>query len=183
MGFKKWFGDKGGDGESQSYVEHTLASMGVGFLVDYDLKTWEVTGVGTYDYDGYQTEEWELTADAEVHFLERALQDGSASWTMSRAIDFNAIEGDIAATVAATGDPPESVRLEGLDYAGEESDAGLFRAGGEGEGREFVSWSYASADGQLLFISQWGEREFSAYAGIPVEEYQFTDILPAGEKQ
>jgi hypothetical protein len=73
------------------------------------------------------------------------------------------------------------VRFAGLEYVGEESDAGLYRAGREGDGREFVSWSYAAADGQLLFLSQWGEREFSAYAGIAVEEYQFTDILPAGE--
>jgi len=181
MGFKRWFGDKGRDEEPHAYVEYTLATMRVGFLVDYDLKTWEVTGVGTYDYDGYHTEEWEMTADRQVHFLERAIEDGRAVWTLSHAIDFNAIEGDIVAAVAATGDPPESVRFAGLEYVGEESGAGLYRAGGEGEGREFVSWSFAAADGQLLFISQWGEREFSAFAGIAVEEYQFTDILPAGE--
>ena len=181
MGFKKWFGDKDRDEESHAYVEYTLATMQVGFLVDYDLKTWEVTGIGTYDYDGYRTEEWELTAGSDVYFLERARADGRTVWTLSHAIDFNAIEGDIAAAVAATGDPPESLRFEGLEYAGEESDAGIYCADGEGEGREFVSWSYAATDGQLLFISQWGEREFSAYAGIVVEEYQFTDILPAGE--
>ena len=40
MGFKRWFGDKGRDEEPHAYVEYTLATMRVGFLVDYDLKTW-----------------------------------------------------------------------------------------------------------------------------------------------
>ena len=33
-----------------------LGAMKVGYLVDYDLKTWEVTGYNTYDYSGFETE-------------------------------------------------------------------------------------------------------------------------------
>jgi hypothetical protein len=33
----------------------------------------------------------------------------------------------------------------------------------------------------VLFISQWGPQDFTAYAGEYVEEYQFTDILPRAE--
>ena len=55
-----------------------------------------------------------------------------------------------------------------------------YRKGGDGAEREFVTWSFAAEDGLLLFINQRGDRDFSAYAGSAVEEYQFTDILPAG---
>ena len=182
MGFKKWFGSSDDETAELAYVEYTLGIMQVGFLVDYDLKTWQVTGYGTYDYDGYETEEWELTADRQVHFLERGEEDGKQIWTLTRAIDLGEIEGDIAAAIIAADDPPEEVRFEGRTYEGTESSAGLYRKGGDGAEREFVTWSFAAEDGLLLFINQRGDRDFSAYAGSAVEEYQFTDILPAGRE-
>lgn len=180
MGIKKWFGSSEDDAEP-AYREYTLATMRVGFLVDYDLKTWQVTGVGTYDYDGFVTEEWELLADGEVNFLERAVEDGKASWTLTRSINPGDIEGDIVAEIIANEDPPEVVRFAGRKYEGSESSAGLYRKDGEGEGREFVNWSFEAAAGRVLYVSQWGERDFAAYEGEYVEEYQFTDILPVEE--
>ena len=180
MGLRKWFGGRQSEDE-QAYEEYSLGTMKVGFLVDYDLKTWQVTGYGTYDYDGYVTEEWELRAGEEVNFLERAVEDGRAFWTLTRAIGMDEIAGDIAGAIAADGDPPEVVQFAGERYEGSESGAGLYRKDGAVEGREFVNWSFAGDRRKVLFISQWGERDFAAYAGSEVEEYQFTDILPGGE--
>ena len=180
MGFKKWFGD-GGEEAEHTYREYTLATMQVGFLVDYDLKTWQVTGYGTYDYDGFVTKEWELQADGGVNFLECAVDDGKTEWTLTRSIEPSEIDGDIMGEIIANEDPPEIVHFAGRSYTGTESGAGLYRKNGEGDGREFVNWSFEAADGRVLYISQWGEREFAAYEGECVEEYQFTDILPAGE--
>lgn len=181
MGFKKWFGDGADEPEQEPYREYTLDTVKVGFLFDYDLKTWQVTGYATYDYDGYVTREWEIQADGAVNFLECAIDDGEASWTLTRAIDVGDIEGDIMAEIIAHEDPPEVVRFAGQSYEGTEGSAGLYRKNAEGEGREFVIWSFESGEGRLLFISQWGEREFSAYEGENVQEYQFTDILPVEE--
>ena len=178
MGLKKWFGAAE---QEEAYQEYTLSTLKVGFLVDYDLKTWQVTGYGTYDYDGFVTEEWNLTADSEVNFLERAVDDGKTFWTLTQAIEVAQIEGDIANAIIANHEPPEEVRYGDQTYTGTESGAGLFLEGGEGAGREFVTWSLEGADGRVLFISQWGERDFSACEGCRVEEYQFTDILPAAE--
>ena len=180
MGLRKWFGGRQ-DEEESTYQEYSLSTMKVGFLVDYDLKTWQVTGRGSYDYEGYSTEEWELQADDQVRFLERAVEDGKAYWTLTRAIGIDEIDGDIAAAIIADGDPPETVRFEGDEYVGSTSDAGLYRKDGTDTEREFVNWSFEGEEGKVLFISQWGERDFAAYAGLEVEEYQFTDILPVEE--
>ena len=180
MALRKWFGGRQSEDE-QAYEEYSLGTMKVGFLVDYDLKTWQVTGYGTYDYDGYVTEEWELRADEEVNFLERAVEDGQAHWTLTRAIGIDEIEGDIAAAIIAAGDPPEVVHFAGDEYVGSTSEAGLYRKDGTDAEREFVNWSFEGEEGKVLFISQWGERDFAAYAGLEVEEYQFTDILPVEE--
>ncbi len=180
MGLRKWLGGRPNE-DQPTYQEYSLSTMKVGFLVDYDLKTWQVIGRASYDYEGYTTEEWELQADDQVRFLERAVEDGKAYWTLTRAIGIDAIEGDIAAAIIAAGDPPETVRFAGDEYVGNTSDAGLYRKDGSDAEREFVSWSFAGAEGRVLFVSQWGERDFAAYAGLEVEEYQFTDILPVAE--
>ncbi len=183
MGLRKWFGGRQSEAEDEpAYKEYSLSTMRVGFLVDYDLRTWQVTGRGSYDYDGYTTEEWELQADGQVCFLERALEDGQAYWTLTRAIGIGEIEGDIAAAIIANGDPPDAVQFAGDEYVGSASEAGLYRKEGVDAEREFVNWSFEGAEGQVLFISQWGERDFAAYAGMEVEEYQFTDILPVEEE-
>lgn len=179
MGFKKWFGKKE---EEEVYQDYTLDGMQQGYMVDYDLNTWEVIGCNTYDYDGYLTKEWELRCGEDVRFLERGKEDGKVSLTLTRRIQVNQIQEPVVDTVLAEEDPPEEVHFEGNLYAATESGAGLFREGGSGEGREFVNWSFEGEENRVLFISQWGERDFAAYAGEYVEEYQFTDILPGAEE-
>ena len=181
MGFKKWFG-KEDDDQEESYLDLTLERMKVGYMVDYDLKTWEVIGCNTYDYDGFPTREWELRSGDEVCFLERGVEDGKVELTLTRRIQVNQIEEPVADTIIAEEDPPQEVHFDGRLYAAVESSAGLFREGGTGEEREFVNWSYEEGEDRVLFISQWGEREFAAYEGEYVEEYQFTDILPGAEE-
>ena len=67
MNFRKLFGrDKE---EEEAYQDYTLDTMKKGYMVDYDLQTWVVTGYTTYDYDGFITQEWELRGGDEVRFL------------------------------------------------------------------------------------------------------------------
>ncbi len=67
VNLRKWLGRSDDD---SVYEDLTLARMKVGYLVDYDLMTWEVVGYNTYDYDGFITREWELKSVNEVRFLE-----------------------------------------------------------------------------------------------------------------
>jgi len=169
--------------DAEEYREATLDTMQVGYMVDYDLQTWEVSGYGTYDYDGFISREWELRASEDLHFLECSKEDGRLHWTLTSAVEIGGIDGDIVSVIQKQGDPPETIYYNNKDYKGTESGAGLYRENGEGEGREFVVWSFEAADGHLLFINQWGETEFSAFVGHQVEEYQFTDILPIVQEQ
>ena len=174
---KKFWGRQ----DDEVYQEHTLSTMEKGDLVDFDLKTWQVIGYNTYDYDGFITREWELRCADDVRFLEAAEDDGRVEWTWTRSIDLQQIEEDVSGTIIEKDDPPPDVSFEGRRYEAVESSAGLQRRGGDERAREFVSWNYESKEGRLLFILQWGERDFAAYEGACVEEYQFTDILPGGK--
>lgn len=189
VNFRKWLGKK--ESEDTSYQDLTLELMTVGFLVDYDLETWEVIGVNVYDYDGFQTQEWELRCNNEMRFLERAEDDGQIEWTLTRRVPLGEVEGDVAGAILDGGDPPEVVTYKDRAYNAVESSTGIRRpfddgggeeeVGDDDEGGEFVSWSYEGEDRRVLYVLQRGEREFVAYEGEYVEEYQFTEILPAPE--
>ena len=189
VNFRKWLGKK--ESEDTSYQDLTLELMTAGFLVDYDLETWEVIGVNVYDYDGFQAQEWELRCNNEMRFLERAEDDGQIEWTLTRRVPLGEVGGDVAGAILDGGDPPEVVTYKDRAYNAVESSTGIRRpfddgggeeeAGDDDEGGEFVSWSYEGEDRRVLYVLQRGEREFVAYEGEYVEEYQFTEILPSPE--
>ncbi len=186
---KKWFG-KGNDSDedNRNVVDLKLDGMLVGDLVDYDLKTWEVTSRCVYDYDGFPTQEWQLTAGDDVRFLERAEDDGRTEWTLTSGIDIGDIQEDVTGAIGADEDPSDVIHFGARAYEAVESDSGLqfdVQPSGttdEDAGKEFVIWSYEAEDGRVLFLVQWGERRFTAYEGESVKEYSFTDILPGGER-
>jgi hypothetical protein len=129
-----------------------------------------------------RNEEWVLRSGDDVRFLEGTEEDGRTRWTWTRSIDLTEIAEPVADFLVRGDDPPEEIHFEGMLYQGVESSAGLFLQNGEGPEREFIVWTYEADGERVLFISQWGERDFSAYQGSYVEEYQFTDILPKPEE-
>lgn len=159
----------------------TLATMRVGDLVDYDLKTWQVTGYSNYDYAGDRTDEWELSAGDEVRFLERGVENGQVWWTWMQSLSLNQLDCNLGTHMQQHDDPPESLKCDGITFEAVQSSTGLAYEGGSEQGRQFIAWTYESQDGRILAISQWDEAEFSAFWGHYVEEYQFTDILPGSQ--
>ncbi len=189
ISLKKWFGgDSAEDEDVSGFADLRLDAMRVSDLVDYDLKTWEVTGRSVYDYEGFPSQEWQLTSGEEVRFLERSEEDGKTEWTLTRSIAIEEIQEDVIAAIRADGDPPDTIHFQSRVYKATESDSGVQRdvdrdgSTTTSEERDFVNWCYAAEDGRLLFLAQWGEQRFTAYEGEYVEEYSFTDILPGGER-
>jgi hypothetical protein len=184
---KKWFG---GDAEEErdGLADLRLETMRNGDLVDYDLKTWEVTGRSAYDYEGFPAQEWQLTSGNDVCFLERSEEDGKTEWILTRSIDVGDIQEDVTAALTADEDPPAVIHFQNRTYEATESSAGVQTDLADdgstvaGSGREFISWSYEGEERRVLFLAQWGEQRFTAYEGEQVEEYSFTDILPGGER-
>ena len=85
MGLRDLFGKKGKDkdtdAEPDPIADLVLDKLKVGYLVDYDLKTWEVTGYCRYEFDGNIVKEWEITAGGrEKRYLE--LADGR--WSLAK---------------------------------------------------------------------------------------------------
>ena len=158
MGWKKWFGRD--DTESDPLVDFELGAMKVGYLVDYDMKTWEVKGYHTYDYSGSETQEWVLETSDKVGYLERVDSDGEITWTLTESISIRRISEDVVEHALRHEDPPANLTHNGRSDRLMESGAGLFHEDAEGPGKEFISWAYCDDSGRnVLFVTQYGELE------------------------
>jgi len=156
-----------------------LSKLKVGFYLDYDLKTWEVTRKYKYDYgDGYVSVEWELTSGREKVYLEFS-DDEEVTWTVARKIPIGAVGANVRKEIMENDDPPEQLTYKDKTYYLDESAPGKMYEDGEDTAREFIKWEFIDEDEEnFITIEQWGESEFEASTGTYVEEYQFENILP-----
>lgn len=150
-----------------------------GWLVDYDMKTWEVIACHKYDWgEGEPTTEWELRSGNDTIFLEYDDEDGE-SYSVSTQIPIGKIDGNIKSYLQTHEDPPEKIVYQGETYYLDEEGGGLFLEDGTGPQEEFLYWDFVDDnDEKFITIEQWGETEFTAYDGLNAEEYQFSNILP-----
>ena len=179
MGFWDFFRKKKRADQGPSMVDLALDDLVAGCMVDYDLKTWEVTARHVTDWGGGDKSiEWQLKSYDDVIYLEKT-EDDEVEWCISRKADLRLLGPDVPQKIIETDDPPETVTCEGLSYYLEESGGGHFYKNGTGEGLPMLMWDYEDDSGRrYLTIEQWGEEEFELYLGEPVESYQFTNILP-----
>lgn len=156
----------------------SLPDLKKGYLVDYDLKTWQVKSHNIYDFDGDRAEEWELYSGDDRVYLEGE-KDDEYEWSINRKIEFSALGKDVEDHLIEHHDPPQEIVYDGTRYILEESGAGYFFPDGRVAGDEMIYWDYEDeTEDKLLSIEQWGEGEFEASVGRTVKEYEFQNILP-----
>ena len=155
-----------------------LTKLRVGYLVDYDLKTWRVTAHNTYDFDGLQVDEWELSFDRDVRYLER-YDDDEEVWTLATKIPVGMLGDAVRDKLYAQEEPPSELHYHDSSYYRFNDAAGYFREGGSGERQPMLTWDYSNAANEkFLTVEQWGEREIDASVSVRVQSYEFTNILP-----
>jgi hypothetical protein len=182
MGWKDFINNKDGKGK-YSLTDFDLSGLKTGYYVDWDKKTWEVVSSSWYNWgDNDITYEWQLKTVDDTVYLEYQF-DNEEYWSISRKINFGNLDPGIQKHILDHGDPPEEIRYYNEAYYLEEYGGGhYFKAAGS-SGQEIISWNYEDEEGNnFLTIEQWEENRFEASFGFPVEEYQFTDILPGGKK-
>lgn len=157
----------------------TLSKLKVGYLVDYDMQTWEVTGYAHYDWGGGDLSwEWQLKSAGDTLYLEREADDEDY-WCVSRKIAFSRLGDAVRDHIRENDDPPDEIVFEGTTYYLEESGGARYCKDGKRPGQEMLKWEYEDDEGEsFLTIEQWGENSFEAALGFQVEEYQFSNILP-----
>ncbi|MBF0451568.1 MAG: DUF4178 domain-containing protein [Candidatus Magnetomorum sp.] len=176
MGWKDLFRKKE---QEENLTDLDLSQIKPGYFVDYDLKSWEVKAYNKYDWGAGETsDEWHLACADDAIFLEREFDD-EETWIMTRKIPFNKLGAFVREHIKEYEDPPEEISYDNRKYYLEDSAGGYFHPDGKSTSYELLSWTFEDDSGDhLLGIEQWGEDDFSAWIGSPVEAYQFTNILP-----
>jgi len=165
-------------GEAVDPLDIALHSLKPGYVLDYDLKTWQVSAQHHYEYDGDHIDEWELTCADEVVYLECKKDDG-VTYTLTRKIRISQIDADIPAYINQNDDPPDEITYNDVAYEADSSSLGRYFKNGQGTGEEFIVWDYFDeSETRTLSIEQWSDDQFEASVGEIVEDYQFTNILP-----
>ena len=141
MGFKDFF-KKEKKKEIDPLKELTLSHLESGFLVDYDLKTWEVQAKNYYDWgDGEISREWQLKSAEEVVYLEKE-SDDEDEWSLNRKVPFLRLGSEVKQSLLDKGDPPDTIVFEGNPYYLDETAGGHFYKDSQGPGKEMLRWSY-----------------------------------------
>ena len=170
------FGKKKESVEPDPLADLVLEKLKVGYLVDYELQTWQVTAYYRYKFseDG-DVEEWELTAAGQQCYLERA----EGAWSISRRISIGAIEGDIRRYILDHEDPPARIVFDGTEFYLDGSYSGHMLSDEKGPGKPLIRWEFLDeGENKFVGVEQWSETEFTAAVGSIVEDYQFNHILP-----
>ena len=180
MGFFDRFRKKDEDPGIDPLQDLVLEKLKVGYLVDYDLKTWTVTEHNRYQYnDGRSAQEWELTAGREKRYLELA-EGSEGGWSLAQMVPFGALgSGTVRDHIQEHEDPPDRLVYKDTAYFMEGSVGGYLVPGRGGGRQEVILWEYVDEEEEsFLSIMQWSETEFTAACGTFVEDYEFTNILP-----
>jgi len=160
----------------------SVKDLDVGFIFDYDMKSWVVKEVYGYDWGNNSfTREYKVDSGDEVAFLD-VEDDDELSLVMSKPTTLRKIEEDVADKITKKGKPPKKIHFEGDLYYKEEDSAGYFKnvAKESYDWEEFITWDYINEnETHVVSITQWDEQTIEASAGLIVKPYQISNIIPA----
>ncbi len=157
----------------------SVLDLKAGFIFDYDMSTWEVQEVYTYDWgDNYFSSEYKISDGKRTLFLS-VENDDEVCLSITEKIKIRAISGDIPEYISNNEKPPSRITYAGEEYHLESEAPGYFEENGSGSWAELISWSYEAAKGDgIVSIERWGDFEFEAAAGTTIKEYEISNITP-----
>ena len=162
-----------------------ITEMDVGFIVDYDLKTWQVKAVGEYDWgNNNYSLEYKLDSGDEVIFLE-VEDDDELVLKVNKKLKIRSIDEDLPERIVKKERPPKKLEYQGTTYYKDDESHGYYkdRAKKTDDWDEFISWDYYDKEEQqVLCTEQWGDREFEASIGKLAKEFEFSNILPSSSE-
>lgn len=163
-------------------INMQVADLHVGFIFEYDLKSWQVMEEYTYDWgDNYFSKEFKISSGSDILFLS-VEEDDIVELSLQRKIKLSSIEGDIEREIIREKTPPSKIVYKGVDYYRDSESPGYFKQENSGKDwLEMISWNYYNEEeDRVLTIEQWDEREFEASHGKVIKEYEISNIMPAG---
>jgi Domain of unknown function (DUF4178) len=181
-----WFKKK--EEPKKDYFDPTnprLNQMRKGGFVDYDLKTWQILGVGEYDWgNNMWADEFHLQNDNDNIYLYVEEEGDTFICSLAKKIDINDVHGenleDVLDIIVEEEIPPRKVVYKGKIFVRQNEAIGHYReqGGSDDDWSELVSWTFKEKDGNnILVLERWGEDEFAGSIGFAVKEHEFSGFI------
>lgn len=159
----------------------SLKDLDVGFIFEYDMKSWVVKEAYEYDWGNNNfSKEYKVDAGDEVAFL-GIEDDGELNISLTKAIKMREIDEDVADEIVKNDKPQRKIHFGGELYHLDSDSAGYFKDLGKDtdDWDELVSWEFYNEDeDKIVSITRWDEQTFEYFAGVVPKEYQFSNIIP-----
>lgn len=154
-----------------------IGDLRPGFFVDYNFKTYEITGGFEYSLKEYSFKA--LKFDAADHVMWVVIQNAMDTF-LAENVSLTAVNPELQTLMANFGKPLSTVRFNEADFAISAQGDGKFRDLSKNamDWNRLACWKYASGDGTLLFALQKGQNTFEALLAKPVNAGEFSNFLP-----
>jgi hypothetical protein len=158
-----------------------VTDIQMGFIFDYDLKSWEVVEEYEYDWgDEYFTREFKIQSADGVAFLSIE-EDDEIDIIVSKKVRAQSVSAEVLERIGNEERPPREFVYEGETYFFESETSGYFNDKKKGDKSwvEFIGFNYETKSGEkVITIEQWDENEFEASQGVRINDYEISNILP-----
>lgn len=152
-----------------------------GFILEYDLKTWEVKEEYEYDWGGnYFTREFKLDSGDDIIYLHMDEND-ELSLSVTRKVKIRSVDEDLPEYIIKHQEAPKKIHYDGMDFFLDKESPGYFSDDPENDDSwiELISWEYYDSNEEyILAVEQWGDKEFVAAFGRVVKAFEFSNIIP-----
>ena len=179
MGIFGIFKKKKGPDYDPSNVK--ITDLRRGFILDYDLKTWEVKEEYEYDWgDNYFTREFKLDSGDDIIYLHMDEND-ELSLSVTRKVKIRSVDEDLPEHIIKHQEAPKKIHYDGRDFFLDKETPGYFSGDPENDDSwiELISWEYYDNNEEyILAVEQWGDKEFAAAFGRVVKAFEFSNIIP-----
>lgn len=178
MIFGKLFGKK-----EEEPKELTLTNLDVGYILDYDLRSWEVKTVYEYDWgNNTYTIEYKLHDGKENIYLH--VDDGDdMECSVSRKANLFEISKTLKSHIISNDAPPQELHYKGETYYLDGDSPAHCRDVADGDGddawSELVNYVFIN-EKRTAFVNldRWSENEIDAAVGTYVKPFEFSNFLP-----
>lgn len=156
-----------------------LTDIRKGYILDFDLQTWEVTEEFEYDWgDNDFSYEFKLESATDSVFLS-VENDDFITGTISRKVMWGKLPDEVEDGITNKGKPPKQIKLDGITYYRDAKSLGYWRNIETKDSSEYICWEYYDdTEKNVLTLEQFGDEAFEASKGVVYNPDAFTNILP-----
>lgn len=176
--FKRLFGiRKASKGGPESKIDLEVKDLQVGYILDYDLKSWEVTDVAVYTWDnGVKDYEYTLFDGTEKLYLNYEVVDAKLS--IYREGKINEIWPEGKVKMRTNKDLiNDEVKYKGDTYYFLAEAAAKVK--NSSESYFLQNWIFENAaETELISFNLYDDRSMDAYLGMRIPDHAISNILP-----